>query len=170
MADGPELRGGCECGRIRYTTKRVPSEHTWCFCKQCQRVSGAPFLPFVDFAETDVVWTTEPDVVNSSVVAQRGFCNICGSTLSMRYLFQPGKLSIALGTLDKDSQLSKGPSQAIFLQDKPAWYQLPDMPLKQYDGHQTEGDFLKRLHAWEETHSGSTAESGEWNDKGQAGK
>jgi hypothetical protein len=97
----------------------------------------------------------------SSVAAERGFCKTCGSTLTMRYLFQPGRLSIALGTLDKDSQLSMGPSQAIFLQDKPGWFLLPNLGLKTYDGHQTSGDFLERLNAWKETHADSITGNGE---------
>lgn len=126
MTDSKALTGGCECGRIRYTTRGLPFSVAWCYCKQCQRLSGAPFIPFGDLMRTDIVWTQQPDVYKSSKAAERDYCKECGSTLGMRYLFQPDRVSVALGTVDKEYDVQHPPDHHIFLKDKPSWFSVPD--------------------------------------------
>jgi hypothetical protein len=143
------ITGGCECGRIRYTVQEATKDVAWCYCKQCQRVSGAPFIAFATYDSSNVTWTHDPDVFVSSDIGERDYCKDCGSTLGMRYYFQPYKLAIALGTVDNRCDVSKGPSIHIFLKDKPMWFNVPDDGAKQYQTHQTDNDFSQKLEQWQ---------------------
>lgn len=150
MSSPDILTGGCECGRVRYTARGVCGSPCWCYCKQCQRVSGAPFIPFADFKKTAVTWTTKPDVFKSSNIAERMYCQKCGSTIGMEYYFQPESLGIALGTADNDCKFSTAPATHIFLKDKPAWFKVPEDGAKRYDGHNTDGNIIKQMQEYEE--------------------
>ena len=39
----PELKGGCLCGAVRYSTTAEPLTSTVCHCRDCQRFSGSAF-------------------------------------------------------------------------------------------------------------------------------
>src|SRR3954470_18426556 len=93
------IKGSCACGRIKYQTKSTPLSITACHCKTCQQASGGPYLAFADFDREELEWTQKPDVWRSGDVAERGFCRECGSTMSMLYHFEPGRISTTLGTI-----------------------------------------------------------------------
>jgi hypothetical protein len=150
MSPSELITGGCECGRVRYTARGMSGSPCWCYCKQCQRVSGGPFLPFADFKKTAVTWTTPPDVFKSSSIAERDYCKECGSTVGMRYHFQADSLGITLGTVDSECGFSTAPATHIFLKDKPSWFMVPDDGAKRYEGHNTDGNLPMQMQAWEE--------------------
>ncbi|ETN40877.1 uncharacterized protein HMPREF1541_05157 [Cyphellophora europaea CBS 101466] len=146
MSSSNIIMGGCECGRVRYTIQGSPINTTWCYCKQCQRVSGTPFIPFTGFNKSDITWSEQPDVFSSSDIAERFHCKNCGSTLGMWYTFRDGKVGIASATLDQDYGVSLAPSKHIFLKDRPTWFQVPDDGAKRYDEH--EADFGRQIREW----------------------
>lgn len=150
MAGEEVTTGGCECGRVRYTARAVPGAPAWCYCKQCQRLSGAPFLAFADFKKTDIQWSTAADVFKSSEIAERDYCKECGSTIGMRYHFQPDSLGVTLGTIDKECNFSKRASYHIFLKDKPAWFTVPEDGAPRFEGHNTDNGFLQQMGDWED--------------------
>jgi hypothetical protein len=39
--------GGCACGAIRYECNAEPIMMGKCHCRDCQHISGGPFVPFV---------------------------------------------------------------------------------------------------------------------------
>jgi hypothetical protein len=39
----PELKGGCLCGAVRYTTTAEPVMSAVCHCRDCQRFTGSAF-------------------------------------------------------------------------------------------------------------------------------
>ena len=43
--------GGCLCGSIRYRASDAPHWASYCHCGMCRKVSGAPFMGFVEFPE-----------------------------------------------------------------------------------------------------------------------
>jgi len=94
-----EWTGGCLCGAIRYRASQAPRWAAHCHCSMCRKVSGAPFLTFVEFPEGTFAWTLgEPRPYRSSPGVMRRFCAECGSTLT----FEPDKmLFVALGSLDQ---------------------------------------------------------------------
>lgn len=118
--------GGCACGRISFTTDGELLGVTWCYCVTCQKQSGAPFLPFADFEKATISWTQQPDVWSSSEIAERYFCKDCGSTVGMRYFFEPNRFFVTVGLIAGGEASELAPGCHIFLKDKPIWFQLPD--------------------------------------------
>ena len=118
--------GKCACGRISFEATTKALSVTWCYCITCQRQSGSPFLPFTDFDKDSISWTQEPEVWASSDIGERYFCKQCGSTIGMRYFFEPDRFGITVGLLDGGKQLELRPSAHIYLKDKPAWFDVPD--------------------------------------------
>ena len=82
-----ELRGGCQCGAVRYVAHVVDDEAYYCHCRMCQKafgnLFGAYFLALGEF----VGWETgDPTYFHSSNIARRGFCRECGTPLSFECL------------------------------------------------------------------------------------
>jgi hypothetical protein len=154
MADGARVTGGCECGRIRYSARREASsgESCFCHCLQCQRISGGPFLPFIDFKKKDIEWTTKPDTYRSSGDAERGFCKVCGSTLTMTYHFQEDSLGVTLGTLDQDCGFVPVTKYHIFVKDVAAWSRLPNDGLPRHQEFNDNDRYQQGLKQWRESH------------------
>ena len=68
---------------------------------RCRKQSGAPFVPFLGGIPTaSLTWSAPPKVWKATEIAERGFCDVCGSLLFMRYFRQPDTISITAGTLD----------------------------------------------------------------------
>jgi hypothetical protein len=64
----------------------------------CRKVSGAPYMGFVEFPEGSFEWTQgQPAEYASSSGVIRRFCSHCGSSLTFE---ADGMVSIALGSLD----------------------------------------------------------------------
>jgi len=102
MADSrkPLHSGGCQCGAVRYAAYAPLSHSHFCHCRMCQRAVGNLFAALAGVNRKDFAWTKgEPSVYRSSSVAERGFCNKCGTPLSFRYLSRD-RISVTLGSLD----------------------------------------------------------------------
>jgi hypothetical protein len=97
-----EWTGGCLCGAVRYRASGDPLRVVHCHCGMCRRVSGAVFMTFVHFAKDGFAWTAgRPKRYRSSGEAERGFCAVCGSTLSMHETVLPDRVQVSLGSLDR---------------------------------------------------------------------
>ncbi|MSR14416.1 MAG: GFA family protein [Gammaproteobacteria bacterium] len=47
------VAGGCLCGTVRYTVARSPTAVFLCYCQQCQKAQGTPFVASVPVARVD---------------------------------------------------------------------------------------------------------------------
>lgn len=93
-----ETSGGCLCGAIRYRASEAPKWASFCHCGMCRKVSGAPFMSFVEFGDGVFAWTSgEAERYVSSDGVVRRFCGTCGSSLTFE---MDGRTFIALGSLD----------------------------------------------------------------------
>jgi hypothetical protein len=95
------LRGGCQCGAVRYEARTEGDEAYYCHCRMCQRAFGHLSGVFFKVDRGDLQWESgEPAYYQSSRIARRGFCRECGSPLSFEH---PGseELHLALGSLDE---------------------------------------------------------------------
>ncbi len=64
----------------------------------CRKVSGAPYMAFVEFPEGALEWTQgERSRYASNEGVARGFCGECGSSLTFE---ADGLVFMALGSLD----------------------------------------------------------------------
>jgi hypothetical protein len=119
-----EWTGGCLCGAVRYETSSEPIWVGHCHCRWCQKHSGSAFTTCVMFRGKNVVWLdVKPAVYESSAGVERGFCPICGSTLSFA---RPDRdeITVFAGSLDNPNVIS--PSVHIFAEQQCEWLRLND--------------------------------------------
>jgi len=98
------LRGRCSCEAIRFTLTVPPSDVHWCHCGMCRRATGAASAVLVWAPRTAVQWTGSPSRYRSSNVAERGFCDRCGSPLFLQY-DRSQEIALMLGAFDDPAQL-----------------------------------------------------------------
>lgn len=118
------VTGQCECGGVVFEVAQVRPEVTFCHCSQCRRTSGhlwaathAPFSAVTFTKEASLAWYASSDW------AERGFCNICGSSLFYR-MTGKNDLGIAAGCVDAPNALK--PGKHIFVADKGGYYAIAD--------------------------------------------
>ena len=95
------VRGGCQCGAVRYEARTTSSDAYYCHCRMCQRAFGHLSGIFCEVDRRSVEWERgEPAYYQSSKVARRGFCRECGTPLTFEYL-DLEELHLAVGSLDE---------------------------------------------------------------------
>ena len=94
----------------------------------CQRLSGAPYVPAVEYPDSQVIWEENPSIYKSSEWASRSFCCRCGSSIG--YHTEDGMIWISLGTLDTPESFK--PEFHIFVKSKMPW-SVFDEELPQYE-------------------------------------
>lgn len=98
-----DLTGGCLCGAVRYRLASVPFDAGWCHCRMCQLNSGSPAMVFARVPSDDFVVEEGGEHVRrytSSEIAERWFCDICGTPLLVRD-FAGETHDFSLATLDR---------------------------------------------------------------------
>ena len=119
------LKGGCHCGHIRYTLSQKPFASEYCHCQDCQRITGAPVSAWMDFKIEQVHWEkAKPTEYASSESIRRGFCEICGSTLSYRSTKHPNYITLSVTSLDDPTQVN--PNYHIYYASKVPWMRIDD--------------------------------------------
>ncbi len=117
--------GGCLCGAVRYLARSDPIRVVSCHCGVCRRASGAAFMTFVHFPVGAFAWTgREPQRYRSSSEAERGFCPICGSTLSMHEAVLADRVQVSLGSLDRPDLVR--PDDHVWTASQLPWLELVD--------------------------------------------
>lgn len=126
-----EITGGCHCGAVRYTIRKVPLRVSVCHCTDCRRCSGAPMVGWASVGKDELVIRGVVARYQSSAAVHREFCPCCGTGLFYRNEERfPGEVDVSTGTLDEPDAFP--PQEAIHLADSPAWLSsLPSLP-----GHQ----------------------------------
>jgi hypothetical protein len=97
------MKGGCQCGRIRYTASLENYEAYLCHCRMCQRATGGVAAAFVNMRKDQRTWESEPDYYASSAIARRPFCRECGTPLGFEYP-DAGRCDLTVGSFDDPSQ------------------------------------------------------------------
>ncbi len=117
------LHGGCLCGSVRYQAEGPASMQYNCHCRDCQRMSGAAYLPIMGFPLAAVTFTGEVHWyhrhADSGRPAIEGFCPQCGARLFGQGDGVPGLMLIMVGTLDEPGLFT--PTDNIYTRSAPAW-------------------------------------------------
>jgi len=93
-----KLRGGCNCGQVRYELEGAPIRTGICHCETCRKESGSAFSFFGIWPKASATISGEVGCWTSRAGGRR-FCQTCGSSL---FDWEEGsdKIEIKLGTLD----------------------------------------------------------------------
>jgi hypothetical protein len=125
-----KLTGKCLCAAIRYELRASPLIVHACHCRDCQRITGGPFVINL-WIEAKHVRATGPEPRGFSLAGGSGkqhdvfFCATCGTYLWSRYRVVPGDcLFVRAGTLDDPAQVV--PDVHIFTRTKLPWIRLPE--------------------------------------------
>lgn len=122
--------GGCQCGAIRYRFTRRPGGAHICHCRMCQKAFGAFYAALVGGPkETFEVTRGEQAIFRSSDLVERGFCQNCGTPLSLAHI--GGKeISVSIGSLDHPEAFP--PTDQHGTNSRMSWANglgnLPDVP------------------------------------------
>jgi hypothetical protein len=125
------IEGGCGCGAVRYVCRAEPVAAAYCQCRACQKDTGGGHSAHIGVPAAAVTitgqlrhWQTRAD---SGAAATRGFCPVCGSSLSFHTSGWPDVLFLAAGSLD-DPSLFK-PQMVVFAASAPPWDHIdPTVP------------------------------------------
>lgn len=100
----------------------------------CRKTHGAGYVTWVGFEQHQVMFTRGEDQLtwhDSSLGAQRGFCNHCGSSMFFRSERWAGELHIALACID--GAIDRQPQANVFFDEHVDWMPI-DKALKQVAG------------------------------------
>ena len=117
-ASGFALTGGCLCGAVRYGLAVAPTSVCICHCESCRRAAGAESVAWATMRVADFV--LERGMVHqyaSSPGATRGFCAVCGTTLTYRGV--EGEIDVAAATLDDPEAVT--PGVEVWLSERISW-------------------------------------------------
>ena len=93
--------GSCLCGNVAIEAIGVPSSVAACHCQSCRKHTGAPAAVFVDYLASQINFTkAHPTLYESSIGVRRGFCEICGSTISYQADNLPDMVHLHIGVFD----------------------------------------------------------------------
>ena len=125
------LKGGCLCGRVRYSIDTDPIDAGFCHCSVCQRSSGAPSIAWMTIPFSGFKYTGgDVGIFHSSDRFQREFCPFCGTQIAFRAKSNPVHIDITLCSLDDSSAVE--PQYHIWCQSRASWLHVND-DLPQYE-------------------------------------
>jgi hypothetical protein len=122
------LTGRCLCGAIRFTADGPPKWTGYCHCESCRRHTGAPVSAYAGFERANVRFIEGALArFSSSPGVHRGFCSICGSTLTYEGERWPSELHIHVGAFDDPGPYA--PQGHAFVGERLVWFHLVEPPL-----------------------------------------
>lgn len=128
------ITGGCNCGAVRFEVSEPLVSALACWCRRCQRRTGAGGGPNARTARGSFRLVGEEDVVGAWDPGDGGwekvFCNRCGSQICSRDPGDPAKVSVRFGALDEEPGIAVSAHQ--FTAYAAPWGQPPDDGLPRY--------------------------------------
>jgi hypothetical protein len=130
-----EIKGGCLCGKVRFTLSQPPIAMRLCWCRDCQYFAAGN-------ATVNVVFKSEAlrvegelrdyeSVADSGNRMHRRFCPACGTPVFSAAESRPHLVIVRNGALD-DTELLK-PDATIWTDSAPDWAWI-DAALPQHKG------------------------------------
>ncbi len=123
-----EFSGGCLCGYIRYTVVGPTGWRAGCCCDSCTHAAGAPAMVWSGFMRDNFKLTHgELTIYESSPGVRRGFCGVCGTTLT--YQKNPDVIAgaqddvyVSVQTLDDPAAFP--PTEYVYYGERRPWFSL----------------------------------------------
>ena len=119
MSETQAGKGSCLCGKTKIFVKNIGHSIGACHCSMCRQWVGGPLL-VVDCG-SDVTFEGQENisVYASSVWAERGFCNKCGSHLFYR-MKKNSNYRMPVGLFENINNLTF--DLQVFIDEKPSYY------------------------------------------------
>jgi hypothetical protein len=124
--------GGCVCGAIRYECASEPLAMLKCHCRDCQQITGGPYVPAV-IVPLRAFKITQGELRYFSTPSQggghnkRGFCPACGSRITGAENPERGFIGVTASSMDGPSWFK--PTMDIFVSDAHPWDLMdPNLP------------------------------------------
>lgn len=128
------MEGGCLCGAITYKISGDPIVVAHCYCRDCQKVSGAGHTTGAMFPAEAINVAGEmseyKSVAESGNTVSHLFCTKCSSRLFGKNTGMPGVMTVAAGTLNDPDVLE--PQVAVFARSRPHW-DIVDAQVQAFD-------------------------------------
>ena len=130
-APGFEIKGGCQCGAVRYSVHAPAQEMYHCHCSICRKSHGTLFATYatvprehlrIDHGAANLVtYSSSPDV-------HRHFCGTCGCQLLLDDDRWPDLKWFTPGTLDGGEHPGHpaATERHIFVGSKVPWHEITD--------------------------------------------
>jgi len=127
-AESSPVTGRCLCGAIRYEINAPAIDVAYCHCRMCQRFTGGQIVAGAFFPAEAIRFTQgEPKYYQSSLIAERGFCADCGSSVIYKSLSMQkfsGAHWVLLASLDKPENFV--PSWHLGIESQMPWLDVRD--------------------------------------------
>lgn len=124
MATSHLLRGGCQCGAVRYEAAGVPYHRTVCHCTICRRTSAAPMVGWFSLKAGQFRLTEgQPRHFRSTPQAVRTFCGDCGTPLTFKR-DDLDEVDISICSLDDPEAVQ--PEDHTWVRSQLGWVRLAD--------------------------------------------
>jgi hypothetical protein len=134
--------GGCACRAIRYECSAEPIMMGKCHCRDCQHISGGPFVPFV-IVPSEAFRVTRGKLQHHFTESlkrgkhKRGFCPNCGSRLTGAESDTSSPIvGLVAGSLDDPTWFC--PQMDIFTSEAQPWDQM-DPAIPKYENYPPAG-------------------------------
>lgn len=119
------LRGGCLCGQYRYEVGHEISDQTLCHCRSCRRAAGAPAVAWFTVSRDDLrVLSGRLQRYRSSPEVMRGFCAVCGTSVSYEHDARAHEVDLTIASLDVPAACP--PRDQTWCEDRLPWLKLAD--------------------------------------------
>jgi hypothetical protein len=127
------LRGGCECGTVRYEVADAFVYAANCHCSRCRAATGSAFKPFAGIERYKLEIRDGGDrlLVFGEEDANHTRCAVCGSLL-FSVVRDGAYVHVALGSLIDAPRLR--PTEHIFVGSKAPWFEITD-DLPRFEEH-----------------------------------
>lgn len=128
-----EFTGRCDCGAVTYRFTQAPDFIANCFCRDCQKSSGAVMSTYFSVDEADfTLLSGDPSgygyVADSGNTLVRRFCPTCGDRVFTDQLSGfPGQVFVMLGSTDEPARIAP-PIMEIFTAHRLPWTKPLDVP------------------------------------------
>lgn len=129
-------KGGCLCGKVRFTISGPVENIVHCHCSRCRRSQGSAFATNgnVNAADFKLLSGSELLTAYESTPGQKKyFCKVCGSPIMSKSVQTPDKIRLRIGTIESD--IEERPTAHIFVTSKANWEEISgDLP--QYESYE----------------------------------
>ncbi|GAA5116833.1 GFA family protein [Luteolibacter yonseiensis] len=122
---------------MRYESTAEPVLMLKCHCRDCQRITGGPYVPVVVFPYP-AFRLTQGEVRRHSTATEggghnvRGFCPECGSRLTGAENAERGIIGVVASSLDDPAIFQ--PKFEIYVEDAQPW-DFMDSSTRKFSGH-----------------------------------